>query len=486
MNKSRHLAWIFILVLFGCDKEYFNWNLRRIDQLATVSTVGAMNISNSSATINSDIIYDGGSTVTQRGVCWSTSQNPTIANSFTNNGSGLGSYTSSLTGLNANTKYYVRAYATNATGTAYGNQISLTTLNSNSGSLATLTTIGASSITTNSAVCGGNVTLDGGSSVTQRGVCWSTTQNPSIANSFTINGSGLGTYTSSLTGLSANTTYYVRAYATNALGNSYGDQISFTTSNNVSGSLATLTTSGASSVTTNSAVCGGNVTLDGGSIVTQRGVCWSTSQNPTIANSFTVSGSGLGPFTSSLTGLNVNTTYYVRAFATNSTGTAYGNQISFTTSSPAPVLVGTESCNSLTGVSSMYNGMNGTSSSWGISSTGYNGQCWVAPDPNNSGQLGTVVGANHYVQFNRNFSNDGYIEFWVNTYNPGYNNLTPVISVNGAGIGNATVIGGQSSSFYWMKVRSPTFQAGNNTIRILLSGSYYVLKIDEIEFYEIQ
>ena len=129
--------------------------------------------------------------------------------------------------------------------------------------------------------------------------------------------------------------------------------------------------------------------------------------------------------------------------------------------------------------------MNGTSAPWGLSNTGYSGACWVAPDPNNSStQLGFVVGSNHYIQFNRNFMAQGYIEFWVNTYNPGYNNLIPVISVNGAAIGNTTMVGGQSSSFYWMKVRSPTIQAGNNTIRILLSGSYYVLKVDEVEFYE--
>jgi hypothetical protein len=128
--------------------------------------------------------------------------------------------------------------------------------------------------------------------------------------------------------------------------------------------------------------------------------------------------------------------------------------------------------------------MNGTSDTWGISSTGYSGSCWVAPDPNNSGQLGTVVGSNHYVQFTRNFSNQGYIEFWVNTNNPGYNNLIPSIVVNGAAIGSATMVGGQTSSFYWMKVRSPIIQAGNNIIRISLSGSYYVLKVDEIEYYE--
>jgi hypothetical protein len=148
------------------------------------------------------------------------------------------------------------------------------------------------------------------------------------------------------------------------------------------------------------------------------------------------------------------------------------------------VSVGNNTCASLNGITSLYYGMNGTSAPWGLSGVGYSGTCWVAPDPNNSGQLGTVVGANHYVQFNRNFLNQGYIEFWVNTSNPGYNNLIPVIAVNGSGIGNATMIGGQQSSFYWMKVRSPIMPAGNNTIKILLSGSYYVLKIDEIEFFE--
>jgi len=128
--------------------------------------------------------------------------------------------------------------------------------------------------------------------------------------------------------------------------------------------------------------------------------------------------------------------------------------------------------------------MNGTSAAWGISTTGYSGSCWVAPIPNLSGNLGTVVGSNHYIKFNRTFANQGYIEFWVNTYNPGFNNLIPVIVVNGSAVGGATVIGGQTSSLYWMKVRSPVFPAGNNNIKFLLSGSYYVLKIDQIDFYE--
>jgi hypothetical protein len=482
IKKNRYIIIFLIAIFCGCIKDELVWDLKKVNRLATVITLNAKNISNTGSTIDSEVEYDGGSSVTQKGVCWSTNPNPTIADNVTNSGTGIGTFTSIISSLNVNTTYYCRAYATNGVGTAYGNEINFTTTNI-SASLPILTTTSESGITTNSASSGGNITSDGGSAVTQRGVCWSTNSNPTIANNITNNGTGTGSFSSSITGLNANTTYYCRAYATNGVGASYGNQISFTTSN-VSTSLPTLTRSGASGITTNSASSGGNISSDGGSTVTQRGVCWSTNQNPTIANNITNNGTGTGSFSSSITGLNANTTYYCRAYATNGVGTAYGNQINFTTTMPTAMLVGSNSCSSLNAVTSLYYGMNGTSSSWGTTSSGYSGSCWIAPNPNNSGQLGSVIGSNHYVQFNRNFSNQGYIEFWVNTYKAGYNNLIPVISVNGAAIGSATMIGGQSSSFNWMKVRSPIIQAGNNTIRILLSGDYYVLNVDEIEYYE--
>ncbi|MBQ7489410.1 MAG: hypothetical protein IJT51_02690 [Bacteroidales bacterium] len=227
----------------------------------------------------------------------------------------------SATGLTSGTTYYVRAYATNSVGTAYGSEVSFTTL-----ALPTVTTTAASNIGTATATSGGNVTADGGATVTARGVCWSTSHNPTISNSKTTNGSGTGSFTSSLTGLTSGTTYYVRAYATNSVGTAYGSEISFTTL-----SLPTVTTTAASNIGTATATSGGNVTADGGATVTARGVCWSTSHNPTTSNSKTTNGSGTGSFTSSLTGLTSGTTYYVRAYATNSVGTAYGNEVTFTT-----------------------------------------------------------------------------------------------------------------------------------------------------------
>jgi len=292
--------------------------------LPQLSTNEVTLITQTTASGGGNVTSDGGGTVTARGVCWSTSQNPTTANSKTTDGSGTGSFVSSLTGLTPNTTYYVRAYATNSAGTAYGNQVSFTT----QVDLPTVTTTSISNITTTTATGGGNVTSDGGATVTARGVCWSTSQNPTIANSKTTDGSGTGSFVSSLTGLTPNTTYYVRAYATNSAGTAYGNQVSFTT---LQITLPTVTTTIISDITTTTATGGGNVTSDGGATVTARGVCWSTNQNPTTADSKTTDGSGTGSFVSSLIGLTPNTTYYVRAYATNSAGTAYGNQVSFVT-----------------------------------------------------------------------------------------------------------------------------------------------------------
>ena len=193
--------------------------------------------------------------------------------------------------------------------------------------IPTVTTTTVSSITSTGATSGGNVTSDGGDSITAKGVCWSTSSNPTTGDNHTNDGTGTGSFTSSITGLSPGTTYHVRAYATNSAGTSYGNDESFTTSI----TTPTVTTTAASSLTLTSASSGGNVTSDGGGSVTAKGVCWSTS-TPTVSDSKTTDGDGTGSFTSSITGLSPGTTYHVRAYATNIAGTAYGNDVTFTTS----------------------------------------------------------------------------------------------------------------------------------------------------------
>ena len=112
------------------------------------------------------------------------------------------------------------------------------------------------------------------------------------------------------------------------------------TGNSTSLTTPTLTTTIVSSIAETSATSGGNVTSDGGASVTAYGVCWNTSSNPTTSNNTTNDGSGTGSFSSSITGLIASTSYYVRAYATNIQGTSYGNQVSFTSSTPPVVSVG--------------------------------------------------------------------------------------------------------------------------------------------------
>jgi uncharacterized protein (TIGR02145 family) len=300
--------------------------------MPTLTTDTPTSITSSTAVSGGNVTSDGGAAVTARGVCWSNSPNPTISNNTTSDGTGTGNYTSNITGLNQSTTYYVRAYATNSVGTAYGNQQTFTT-QAATVTTPTVTTTSITGVTQSTATSGGNVTSQGGASVTARGVCWSTSPSPTTANNTTSNGTGTGSFTSNITGLSASTTYYVRAYAINSGGTAYGSQQTFTTQA-ATVTPPTVTTTSITGVTQSTATSGGNVTSQGGAVVTARGVCYSTSPSPTIANNTTSNGTGTGSFTSNITGLSPSTTYYVRAYAANSGGTAYGNELNFTTSSP--------------------------------------------------------------------------------------------------------------------------------------------------------
>jgi len=344
-------------------------------KLPTLTTSAVSAITSSTAACGGNITNIGGAAVTARGVCWSTSSNPTIINSKTSDSSGSGTYTSSITGLTTGLTYYVRAYATNSIGTIYGNQVSFSTL------LPTITTSTVSAITANSATCGGEVTSIGGASVTARGICWGTTSNPTISNNKTIDASGLGVFVSSITGLTSETTYYVRAYATSSIGTIYGTAVTFSTK------LATVTTTDVSNITATTVNTGGNVTAIGGVPVTVRGVCWSTTSNPTISNTKTSDGSGTGSFISSVTGLTIGTTYYLRAYATNSIGTAYGTQVIFSTALPS---ITTKAISSITANSAISGG--NITLPTGASAVTDRGVCWSTNQNPTIADVKTSVG----------------------------------------------------------------------------------------------
>lgn len=204
--------------------------------------------------------------------------------------------------------------------------------------IPTVSTTNVTGISLTEAQSGGEVTnapVSGFASVTARGVCWATTINPTTDDQTTSDETGNGSFISSLSGLAAGTTYYVRSYATNTVGTAYGPMVSFTTTTTPVAGAPTVTTTAATGVTGTGAQSGGDVTAMGDTLVTARGVCWATTGNPTTANSLTSNGTGGGVFASTLTGLAAETTYYYRAFATNSAGTSYGAQMFFVTPAAA-------------------------------------------------------------------------------------------------------------------------------------------------------
>ena len=189
----------------------------------TVVTLAATAITGSSATLNGTVNPNGLSTTYY--FQWGTTNAYGNTTTSTSAGSGSGnvSVSAGITGLSAGTTYHFRLVGVNADGTTNGSDMTFAPGG------AILTTTPASAIGMSTATSGGNITSDGGSAITARGVCWSTTSNPVFTGDHTTDGSGIGTFISSITGLAANTTYHVRAYATNSGGTFYGEDLQFTT-----------------------------------------------------------------------------------------------------------------------------------------------------------------------------------------------------------------------------------------------------------------
>jgi uncharacterized protein (TIGR02145 family) len=400
----------------------------------SISTFNITDITSSAASSGGYITYDEGSLITARGVCWNTSQNPIDTDSHSTDSSGIGTFTSFITGLTASTAYYLRAYATNSAGTIYGNEIIFITkadkgtTNGNSELTSSLTDIDGNFYTT--IKIGSQTWMAENLKTTKynNGDIIRTTIHPK----FDISIDSMPKFQWPFDGNESNVTTYGRLYTwyaitdtrnicpfgwhvpnntewiiltdrlggkrkgggkfksimgwndTNELGftglpggnrygngtfNDFGDYGYWWSSTEVDRNKAwyrylncyddnftwdisskqnafsvrcvrdpenaikspTIITKEVSSITSTTAKTGGNVINVGGPIVTARGVCWSTSANPTIMNSCSSDGKGAGTYASSITGLTAKTTYFVRAYATNSAGLSYGNEINFTT-----------------------------------------------------------------------------------------------------------------------------------------------------------
>lgn len=295
-----------------------------LGQVPITITLDPSNISVNSAILNGSVnanylttnaSFEYG-TSTLYGYTISTLQNPISGNAST-------TVTANLTGLAEGTIYHVRLIATNSLGTTYGSDKFFKTLGeSPEASTENPTNLQSTSVTLNGQVNANNlptnITFEYGTSTTYG--------NTIIANQSPISGNSSTPVTAILTGLIDGTTYHYRVKAVNSLGTTYGNDVSFTTL-----TWPEVITTPISSITISTITSGGNVISDGGSAILSRGICWSTSPSPTVdLITKTSDGNGTGIYNSTITGLTSNITYYLRAYATNSVGTSYGEEFSTT------------------------------------------------------------------------------------------------------------------------------------------------------------
>jgi hypothetical protein len=320
--KAENSKWINF---YGTDSTLTSGHI------PTLKTTSISGIVETAAVSGGNILYDGCTVILSRGVCWSTTASPTTSDSKTSDGGGSGQYMSNIIGLTDGTTYHIRAYATNSAGTAYGNEVSFTTL-----SLPTVSNFGVTNLTSSTATVFGTVNANSSPSVitieygktTSYGQELTPGQSPVTGNVNTD-------IAVTLTDLTCGTIYHLRAKAENSAGISYSEDVTF-----IFATFPALVTNPVTGITASSAVSGGNIVDDGCPADTSRGIQWSRSKSflpcrpsPECYHVYyTDDGAGAGSFTSTMMlGLQPSTTYYVRAYAKNSAGTAYGNVISFST-----------------------------------------------------------------------------------------------------------------------------------------------------------
>lgn len=272
--------------------------------------------------------------VTQHGHVYSSSNElPTISDNRTNLGSttNVGEYVSLISGLIPGESYYIRAYALNEKGAAYGDSKLVSTV---IGAPA-LTTLTADDITQTQVTLSGSLDSNGGGTVSEKGFLWGVTA-PLNSDSEKIIAEGTteGEYSVDLTSLSPGVTYYFKAYAINPNGIGYGDQKNFKTK----GTEATVFTFDPINISATKLKARGRIDSNGGESLTSYGFVFATNENPTLNNKKVEVGNSdfTGEYSFDITGLNPSTNYYIRSYATNVINTSYGDQKLVTTPDGTP------------------------------------------------------------------------------------------------------------------------------------------------------
>ena len=309
-------------------------SFKTVSTAPSVTTVGSSEITDSSVLLSGEVTDDNGEEVTERGFVWlKGTGTPTTSNSKLRSDGTTGEYSSTLSALEPNQTYSFRSYAVNAKGTAYGETMTFRT----EVALPEVVFVNYSDVASSSAIVSGKVTSHGGETVSEVGFLYGTTSNLDSTTSLKVTTSYTGdSFSLTLTSLTRATEYYVQPFTKNSAGTAYGEVTSFTTLPE----LPVVTTNDVTDITDNSAVSGGVIVDDGGGDIIAKGVVWSRSENPMVEDSFkTEDGTGSGSFTSHLSDLFSGSIYYVRAYATNSVGTSYGDQYEFRTTGETPLEV---------------------------------------------------------------------------------------------------------------------------------------------------
>ncbi len=221
--KTIKTLLILLLLLPGCKKE----------DIPTVKTGDVASITRTTASCSGEILSQGDSEVTERGICWSTTDKPLISDNIIVDDSDGNSFTVELTGLEPGTEYFVRAYATNRYGTGYGEVKAYTT---DPLTIPEVITYSYITVTQTTAVFRGKKVSDGGSQYIDFGFCWSKSDNPTLSDDFiSVSAEDLDriVFLAEISTLEPGTRYYMRSYATNLVGNAYSETRSFSTCSEV-------------------------------------------------------------------------------------------------------------------------------------------------------------------------------------------------------------------------------------------------------------
>lgn len=323
-------------IAYSSAKQFTTSDLPKMPEVATGEVSG---VTSNTAVVGGSVSNLGNvSKLKAHGHVWNTTGSPSLQNGESTDLGELSTttgFSSTLEDLEPGTKYYVKAYATNEKGTAYGEEVTFTT---GLGEVV-LETMEATSVTHESAVVEGEIISDGKNEIREKGMCYATYPEPDRYDDRVVAEEG---FKCTLTGLTKTTTYYARAYVKTSQGKYYyGNEITFTTTEFVS--TPTVVTGDVEEVTHESATVAGQIVSTGGTSVTEYGHVLGTTPDVVQGSADAVkrnteeTDSPL-EYTSVFEDLTSNTTYYVRAFATNAKGTVYGDAVSFTTEKQPVVL----------------------------------------------------------------------------------------------------------------------------------------------------